>query len=99
MASKKGAAVPRKRGAGSAVRRTLLDRYRTILVDKLTVADLRELQSYLGREVDETGNLDPVYRGKFEYKLRQILHEEILTREIPGIEALIRELRPGDLKR
>jgi hypothetical protein len=78
---------------------SLLDRYRTILVDKLTAEDLGELQFFLRNQLDEKGNLNREYREKFEWKLRQFLHEEVLTRERVGIEALIRSLRPGDLKR
>ena len=78
---------------------TLKERYRTTLIDRLTRADLEELQSYLGKMFDEAGNLDREYREKFEWKLRQYFTEEVLTRETPGIEALIRSLGPGDLKR
>jgi hypothetical protein len=99
VAPKKRVKVPGGRGGGPVARETLLDRYRTILVDKMTADDLRELQSFLRKEVDERGILNRVYREKFAFKLRQFLHEEILTREIVGIEALIRELKPGDLKR
>jgi hypothetical protein len=77
----------------------LKERYRTILVDKLTPEDLGELQSYLGKQFDDEGNLDRVYKEKFEEKLRGYLHEEVLTREIASIEALIRGLKPSDLKR
>lgn len=38
------------------------------------------------------------YKRKFEWTLRKYLHEEVLTREITGIEALIRSLKPEDLK-
>lgn len=97
MARKKSASG--ERGVGPGEREALLDRYRTILVDKLTVEDLRELQDFLRKEFDERGNLNSEYRERFVYKLRQFLHEEILTREIVGIEALVRSLRPEDLKR
>ena len=99
MARRKRSSSPGGRGGTTGSRETLLDRYRTILVEKLTARDLRDLQSYLGREFDEGGNLVPEYREKFEYRLRQFLHEEILTREMVGIEAPIRGLKPGDLKR
>ena len=99
MARKTGASGPGEKGGGFGTGETLRKRYRTILVEKLTAEDLRELQSYLRKEFDERGNLDREYREKFEYKLRQFLHEEILTREIVGIEALIRGLKPEDLKR
>jgi len=77
----------------------LIGRYRTILVEKLTAEDLAELQFYLRNQFDDRGNLVPGYKEKFEEKLRTWLHEEVLTREIVGIEALIRGLKPGDLKR
>src|SRR5512136_1032750 len=83
----------------TGIRESLLDRYRVILVNKLTIKDLSELQDYLRKEFDEGGNLNREVREKFEFKLRQFLDEEVLTREIVGIEALIRSLRPGDLKR
>lgn len=74
-------------------------RYRAILVERLTAADLAELQFSLRNRFDEKGNLDPEYQEKSEWKLRTRLHEEILTREITGIEPLIRSLEPGDLKK
>ncbi len=89
----------KKRREAGAGKDSLAGRYRAILVEKLTPGDLAELQSYLEKEKDRDGNLDPGYREKFEWKLRQFLHEEVLTREIVGIEVLVRELRPSDLKR
>ena len=77
----------------------LLGRYRSILVEKLTKEDLAELQFYLRNQFDDEGNLVPEYKEKFEEKLRAYLHEEVLTREIIGIEALLRDLEPGDLTR
>jgi hypothetical protein len=92
-------------GSGSRARRknqsaegSLVDRYRTILVEKLTAGDLRELQFYLRNQFDENRNLNRDYKEKFEGKLRRFLHDEILTREIIGIEELIRNLKPEDLK-
>ena len=87
------------KGKGPGAAGPLMDRYRAILVDRLTAEDLAELQFYLRNQFDEKGNLDRVYKGKFEEKLRGYLHEEVITREIIGIEALIRSLKPGDLKR
>ena len=83
---------------GDESRESLVERYRTILVDRLTRADLAELRFYLRNQFDRRGNLDREYKEKFEGKLRRYLHEEVLTREITGIEALIRVLRPEDLK-
>jgi hypothetical protein len=89
-----------RRGASrkSGEEESLKERYRTILAEKLTREDLRELQSLLRNQFDEKGNLDRENRERFEGRLRRYLHEETLTREIIGIEALIRSLEPGDLK-
>ena len=73
-------------------------RYRTTLIDRLTRKDLDELKLYLGNQFDENGNLNSEFKGRFEWKLRQFLHEEVITREITGIEALIRSLKPEELK-
>jgi hypothetical protein len=89
----------RRKRRGSGVEGSLVERYRTILVDRLTAEDLKELQFYLENQFDENRNLNREYKEKFEGKLRQFLHEEVLTREIIGIEALIRDLRPSDLKK
>ena len=86
------------RGRGPGAEESLVERYRTILVDRLTRADLEELRFYLRNQFDAKGNLDPEYKEKFEGKLRRYLHEEVMTREITGIEALIRVLRPEDLR-
>lgn len=77
----------------------LLGRYRAILVDRLTAEDLAVLQAALRDQFDGEGNLVPAYKAKFEEKLRTWLHEEVLRREIPGIEVLVRSLEPGDLKK
>jgi len=100
MAAKRKGSVSGSR-AGERVdesRDDLVERYRTILVDRLTRADLEELRFYLRNQFDAKGNLDPEYKEKFEGKLRRYLHEEVMTREITGIEALIRVLRPEDLR-
>jgi hypothetical protein len=94
----------KKSGNRGGVRKTdgedpLIGRYRSILVEKLTKEDLAELKLYLRNQFDDEGNLVREYKEKFEEKLRSYLHEEVLTREIIGIEALIRDLEPGDLKK
>ena len=99
MAGKGTGSGRRGKGRGTGGENPLLGRYRSILVDRLTAADLAELQSYLKNQFDEKGNLVPAYKKRFEEKLRTWLHEEVITREIIGIEALIRILKPGDLKR
>ena len=98
MAGKGKGSGNRGPSGGSGEEESLKARYRAILVERLTAGDLAELQFYLRNQFDEKGNLDRVYKEKFEEKLRRYLHEEVLTREIIGIEALIRSLRPEDLK-
>ena len=99
MAGKGRKAGHRGRDWETGEENPLLARYRAILVEKLTAEDLAELRFYLEHQFDDRGNLVPAYKEKFEEKLRTWLHEEVITREIIGIEALIRSLKPGDLKR
>jgi len=80
------------------VKELLLNKYRNIFIDKLTPADLEELQYYLKRQFNENRGINKDYKSKFESKLREFLHEEILTREIVSIEVLLNRLRPDDLK-
>jgi hypothetical protein len=96
---KGGASGPRGSRKGHGAERSLVERYRAILVDRLTREDLGELMFCLEHQFDEHGNLDMEFKRRFEWTLRKYLHEEVLTREITGIEALIRSLEPGDLKR
>ncbi|MGA2933566.1 MAG: hypothetical protein ABSD81_00225 [Methanomicrobiales archaeon] len=99
MAGKGGRPHPGKGGEGpDELGTSLRARYKTSLVDKLTRRDLRDLKFYLENQFDEHHNLNSDYKGKFEWTLRKYLHEEVLTREITGIEALIRSLRPEELK-
>jgi hypothetical protein len=99
MAGKGGGVCRGKEGEVSdELGRSLRARYRTTLVDKLTRQDLKDLKFYLENQFDEHRNLNLVYKRKFEWTLRKYLHEEVLTREITGIEALIRGLKPEDLK-
>jgi hypothetical protein len=77
---------------------TLRARYRTTLIEKLTRKDLEALKFYLRRQFDEHGHLNNEYKGKFEWTLRKYLNDEVLTREITGIEALVRILQPEELK-
>lgn len=77
----------------------LLNRYRTMFVDKLTIADLQELRFYVTNMVDSDHRINPVCRQKLEFRLRQYFHEEILKREMAGIETLLMMLRPEDLQK
>jgi hypothetical protein len=80
------------------IKRTLVKKYKAPLIDKLTEQDLRELQFYLKNQFDEKRRINPEYKLKFESKLRQYFHEEILTREIVSIETLVGLLSSEDLK-
>ncbi len=80
-----------------SLKETLIRRYRTSFVDKLTPEDLEELKGYLAKEFDADGNLITEYRDRFEEKLRTYFHESVLEREIVTIEALVRRLSPEDL--
>jgi len=77
---------------------SLRARYLTILIEKLTRKDLEDLKFSLRRQFDEHGHLNHEYKEKFEWTLRKYLDDEVLTREITGIEGLIRILQPEELK-
>jgi len=79
------------------IKTTLMNKYRAMFVDKLTRQDLRELQFYLKNQFDEGRRLNAEYKLKFEARLRQYFHEEILMREIVSIETLLSLLKPEDL--
>jgi hypothetical protein len=81
-----------------SLKETLMRRYRTNFIDKLTPEDLAELKMYLKKEFDNEGKINPEFRDRFEEKLRNYFHESVLEREIVTIEALVRELSPDDLK-
>jgi hypothetical protein len=82
-----------------SLKETLMRRYRTGFIDKLTPEDLAELKQYLKKEFDSEGNINAEYRDRFEEKLRNYFHESVLEREIVTIEALVRELSSEDLTR
>ncbi len=99
MAGKGGKPHPEKGGEGpDEMERSLRARYKTTLIDKLTREDLEDLKFSLENQFDEHHNLNLTQKRKFEWTLRKYLHEEVLTREITGIEVLIRSLKPEDLK-
>jgi hypothetical protein len=80
------------------VKTLLMDKYGEMFVDKLTPADLEEFQFYLRQQYDKERGWNSKYKLKFEFKLRQYFHEEILKREIASIETLLGLLQPQDLK-
>ena len=77
----------------------LLTKYRDLLVDKLDREDLKELQEYLFRQHDDESGWNDEYRRKFELKLQGYMNEEVLRREIAGIETLLPLMTAKDLKR
>jgi len=84
--------------AGEDLKSSLMERYRDLLVSRLTPEDLEELRSYLGRQYDTEHGWSREYRGRFVRKLQGYMPEEVLTREIAGIETLLRLMGPEDLR-
>jgi Fe-S cluster assembly scaffold protein SufB len=80
------------------IKLTLMNKYKEILVDKLTRQDLRDLQFYLKNQFNEKRQLNAEYKLKFESRLRQYFHEEVLRREIVSIETLVSLLKPEDVR-
>ena len=85
--------------ASSSMKESLIQRYRTTFIRRLTRKDLKELQEYLKNEFDAEGRINPEYRKKFEEKLMHYFHQDVLEREIVSLEALVRGLLPEDLER
>jgi hypothetical protein len=75
-----------------------MNKYKETIVDKLTQQELRELQFYLKNQFNEKRQLNAEYKLKFESKLRQYFHEEVMRREIVSIETLVSLLKPEDVK-
>jgi hypothetical protein len=88
----------RKKTATGEVKTSLMNKYRETFIDRLTPQDLEELRFYLRQQYDKEHGWNNEYRLKFEFKLKQYFHEEILTREIASIETLLGLLQPQDLK-
>ena len=88
----------RKKTESDDIKTSLMNKYREMFIDKLTRQDLEELQFYLRQQYDKERGWNSEYKLKFEFKLRQYFHEEILKREIASIETLLGLLQPQDLK-
>jgi len=86
------------RNTSDDIKTTLMNKYKEMFVDKLTQQDLRELQFYLKNQFNENRQLNTEYKLKFESRLRQYFHEEVLRREIISIETLLGLLTPEDVK-
>ncbi len=80
------------------VKISLMNRYKTAFIDRLTYRDLQELRFYLQNQFDKNCQWNVGYRKKFESKLRQYFHEEVIRREIASLEVLVGLLAPDDLK-
>jgi len=77
----------------------LMNKYRALFTDKLTRDDLEELQYCLRHLNDAKHGWDRDYLQRFVLKLREYIQEEILKREITGIESLLTLMKPEDLKK
>ena len=87
----------RKKPAESEIKKTLMHKYAEMFIDKLTPHDLEELQLYLAKQYDKERGWNNEYKVKFEAKLRQYFHEEVLRREIASIETLLGLMGQQDL--
>jgi len=87
-----------ERMAREDLKRYLVNKYRPLLVDKLTREDLEELQYYHRRQYNTKHGWNREYQRKFVLKLQEYMHEEILKSEIAGIETLVRLMKPEDLE-
>ena len=88
----------RKKTATDEVKISLMNKYRETFIDKLTRRTWRNTGFTRGSSNDKEHGWNNEYRLKFEFKLRQYFHEEILTREIASIETLLGLLQPEDLE-
>jgi hypothetical protein len=89
----------RKKTADDEIKTSLMNKYREMFIDKLTPQDLDELQLYLGKQYDKERGWNHEYKLKFELKLGQYFHEEVLKRELASIETLLGLMQHHDLRR
>jgi predicted house-cleaning noncanonical NTP pyrophosphatase (MazG superfamily) len=89
----------RKKISDDEIKTSLMNKYGEMFIDKLTPQDLEELQLYLGKQYDKERGWNNEYKQKFESKLRQYFHEEVLRREIASIETLLGLMQRQDLRR
>ncbi|HVN74498.1 MAG TPA: hypothetical protein VMT44_07895 [Methanoregula sp.] len=82
----------------AGIKAELLAKYRTTFVDRLTRRDLEELKSLLRNKFDPDRRINREYLDRFAFKMREYLHEEIITREMATLEALVEMLQPEDLR-
>lgn len=89
--------IPAKGDTPVGTASELREKYRKVLIGKLTKKDLEEIRFYLDNQIRDH-RIDAEYRRKLEWKLRQYFHEEVLRREFASIEALLATLQPEDLE-
>jgi hypothetical protein len=77
----------------------LMNKYRTLLTDKLIPEDLEEFQYCLRHQYDPERGWDREYLTRFVLKIREYMQEDVLKREIAGIESLLTLMKPEDLKK
>ncbi len=80
------------------LKNSLMERYRDLLINRLTRGNLERLQLYLAHQYDARHGWNHEYRRRLVLKLQGYMTEEILTREIAGIETLLRLMTPDDLE-
>jgi hypothetical protein len=86
-------------GDQSSLKTVLMNKYRDLLLDRITKEDLEELRYYLSRQYDEKHGWNDECRRRFEQKLQMFMHEEIMRREIAGIETLLPLLTHEDVRK
>jgi hypothetical protein len=75
----------------------LRNKYRTILVDKLSRGDFQELKISLRQLHDTRSGSDREHLHRFVLKLEEYLQEDVLKQEIAGIVSLVMLMKPEDL--
>jgi hypothetical protein len=87
------------KGDQNEMKTVLMKKYRDLLLEKMTEEDPDELRYYLTRQYDKEHGWNDECRKRFEQILRTFMHEEILRREIAGIETLLQLLSYEDIRK
>ena len=77
----------------------LLNKYQDQFTGRLTREDLEELQYCLRKMYDPKRGWNREYLLRFVLKMGEYIQEEILKREIAGIESLLTLMKPEDLRK
>jgi DNA-binding MurR/RpiR family transcriptional regulator len=81
------------------IKTSSMNKFRETFIEKLTTKDLDEFQFFLKKQYGKESGWNNEYKLKFESKLRQYFHEEVMKREIASIETLLGLLDRRDLKK